>query len=275
MLRRTVGSRRQPAPVGGTSDELAARVRLFGFTWSSESSADVLGRLGVLDDSAIVAELDAKTIRRPSPRESTSSGYAARLMGQGDHQLDVELSQAGATVRAWIALPASLRPQPWLVEWESDEDPEAWVRQLAEWLDEEMYTGGLGPAYLRVLDDAQPRLVVDGYGFRRADNAEHQRLRRAVGPHGWQARTPRRQFVKQYAAEWALDEVERQVRGEPVTELLGPDTLEWSLTAPGDISVFVEASAEHRAEQPVELLLLAQVGLRGGPHGRRRISRSA
>lgn len=201
--------------------------------------------------------------------------YAARSVGRGDRQLDVELSQAGATVRTWVALPGSLRPQPWLVEGESHEDPEAFVRQLAEWLDEEMNTGGLGPAYLRVLDDDQPRLVVDGYGFRRADEAEHQRLRRAVGPHGWHARTRRRQIVKQYAAEWALDEVERQVREDPVTELLGPDSPEWSLTAPGGISVFIEASAERAAEQSVEFLLTAQVGLRGGPHGRRRVSRSA
>lgn len=194
-------------------------------------------------------------------------GYAARLVGRGDRQLDVELSQAGATIRTWVALPGSLRPQPWLVEWESHEDPEAWVRQLVEWLDEEMFTGGLGPAYLRVLDDDHPRLVVDGYGFRRTDEAEHERLRRAVGPHGWHARTRRREIVKQYAAEWALDEVERQVREGPIIELLGPESPEWSLTAPGGISVFIEASAERAAKQSVEFLLIAQVGLRGGLTG--------
>ena len=50
--------------------------------------------------------------------------------------------------------------------------------------------------------------------------------------------------MKQYAAEWALDEVERQVREAPAAELLGPDSLEWSLTAFDGTSVFVEAGAE-------------------------------
>ncbi len=227
----------------------------------------------MIDDSRIMAELADEVIRHPSHPELSSLRYVARLVGRGDRQLDVELSQAGAKVRTWIALPESLRPQPWVVEWESHEDPEAWVRQLVEWLDEEMYTGGLGPAYLRVLDDGASRLVVDGYGFRRADEAEHQRLRRAVGPHGWRTRARKRQIVKQYAAEWALDEVERQVREAPAAELLGPDSLEWSLTALDGTAVFVGAGAERAAGESLDLFLIAQVGLRGGPHGRRRISR--
>ena len=243
--------------------------------WSYGPDVEELGRLGVLEDSAITSKFAEGMIRRSDPRGSAALGYAARLVGRGDRQLDVELSQAGATVRTWVALPGSLRPQPWLVEWESHEDPEAWVRQLVDWLDEEISTGGLGPAYLRVVDDDQPRLVVDGYGFRRADEAEHQRLRRTVGPHGWHARTRRRETVKQYAAEWALDDVERQVREDPVIEQFGPDSLEWSLVAPDGISVFIETSIERAAKQSVELLLTAQVGMRGGPHGRRRVSRSA
>jgi len=227
----------------------------------------------MVDDSRIMAELADEVIRHPSHSELSSLRYVARLVGRGDWQLDVELSQVDAKVRTWIALPGSLRPQPWLVEWESREDPAAWVRQLVEWLDEEMYTGGLGPAYLRVLNDGVSRLVVDGYGFRRADEVEHQRLRRAVGPHGWHTSARKRQIAKEYAAEWALDEVERQVREAPSAELLGPDVLEWNFTALDGTSVFVEASAERPAGELLELLLIAQAGLRGGPHGRRRISR--
>lgn len=139
----------------------------------------------MLDDATVLAQLVDGLIRRPNAADSHDERrYTARVVGLGDRQVDVELSQGIASARTWIALPESLRPLPWLVEWEPADDPEAWVRQLAEWLDEEMHTGGLGPAYARVLVDREPRLVIDGYGFRLADEGEHQRLRRSVGPHG-------------------------------------------------------------------------------------------
>ena len=53
-----------------------------------------------------------------------------------------------------------------------------------EWLDEEMYTGGLGPGYAREAGTGVPRLVVEGYGFRVADEPEPHRLLKACGPHG-------------------------------------------------------------------------------------------
>lgn len=228
----------------------------------------------LLEDAAVLAELTDQTIRPPDSHERSALRYTARVVGMGDHQLDVELSQNGATVHTWIALPESLRPMLWLVEWEPANDPRAWVRQLADWLDEEMYTGGLGSAYARIHIHSHPRLVVDGYGFRQADEVEHQRLRRSVGPHGWHATSSKRQITKQYAAEWALDEVEQQIQELSPADLTGADEHEWSPTSPEGPLVYVEACAETGAEHSIEVLLIAHIGPRGQVLGRRRISRS-
>lgn len=155
----------------------------------------------MIDDADVLVHLADGLSRHLNFSGHEQLAYTARVVGLGDGQVDLELIQGGASARTWIALPESLRPQPWLVEWEPADDPEAWVGQLAEWLDEEMYTGGLGPAYARVVVDQKPRLVVDGYGFRQADEVEHQRLRRSVGPHGWSAPKGCRLARRQYAAE--------------------------------------------------------------------------
>ena len=137
----------------------------------------------MLDDDSVLARLaNGLTSRASDQRER---GWTAHVVGIGDRQVDLELVQDGASARVWISLPESLRPTPWLVEWEPADDPDAWVRQLTAWLDEEMCTGGLGPAHALILEDHEPRLVVDGYGLRLADEGEHRRLRRIVGPHGW------------------------------------------------------------------------------------------
>ena len=231
--------------------------------------------MSVLTDAAVLAVLADQTIRHPNAREQPGLRYTARVVGVGDRQLDVELSQNGVSARTWIPLPESLRPQPWLVEWEPADDPGAWVRQLADWLDEEVYTGGLGAAYARVPIHDQLRLVVDGYGFRHADEDDHQRLRRLVGPHGWHATTSKRQITKQYAAEWALDQVEQQIRSSSVAELLDSEELEWSLRTPEEGRlVFVEAIAAASPGPRIEFILGAHIGHGAGPVGRRRIARS-
>lgn len=227
-----------------------------------------------LDSTAVLAELADPTIRYPDPHERTALRYTARVVGRSDHQLDVELSQNGVSVRTWIALPESLRPMPWLTDWASPGDPQAWIGQLAEWLDEEMYTGGLGPAYDRSHTDEHPRLVVDGYGFRQSDPTEHDRLRRAVGPHGWHAGGSKRQIRKQYAAEWALDQVEQQVRQDSLANLLAAEVSEWSLTSPDEVAIYVEASAVTGPDHLITITLDAYSGLRSQPFGRRRISRT-
>jgi hypothetical protein len=52
----------------------------------------VLGCLSMIDDSLIMAKLADEVIRRPSTRELASLRYAARLVGRGDREFDVELS---------------------------------------------------------------------------------------------------------------------------------------------------------------------------------------
>ncbi len=165
----------------------------------------------MVSDAAVRAELEQGIARSPGVADwDERLSYTVRVAGYGDGRVDLELSQGGVAVRTWIALPESGRPTPWLVEWEQAADAETWVRQLVEWLDEEMYTGGLGPSYDRTTVDGVLRLTVEGYGFRLADKAERRRLRGKVGPHGWHA-TSRALAKKQYAAEWALDHLEQQV----------------------------------------------------------------
>ena len=229
---------------------------------------------GSLDDAAVLAELADPIFRPPDPHERPGLRYTARVVGHGDHRLDVELRQGGVTVRTWIALPESLRPMPWLTEWSRADDARAWIGDLTDWLDEEMYTGGLGPAYARICTDGQPRFVVDGYGFRQDDSAEHHRLRRAVGPHGWHASLRRGQIKNQYAAEWALDRVEQQLRRDSLPELLEAEELEWSLTSPDGVAIYVEVSAK-TGGQATEFTLDASCGFRRQPVGRRRITRRA
>lgn len=79
---------------------------------------------------------------------------------------------------------------------------------------------------------------------------------------------------RQYAAEWALDQVEQQIRTELVVNPHAAEVLEWSLTSPERLSVYVEATAEHKAGEAPRLDLTAWIGLRGGPFARRRIRRS-
>ena len=112
--------------------------------------------------SAVLAEISEGWIRRPSSSEA--NGYSARVVGRGDHQLDIELTQAGLTARTWIALPESLRPTPWLVESEPEDEPESWIQQLVEWLDEEMQRAGWAPLTLECRPAHRPASWSTGTG---------------------------------------------------------------------------------------------------------------
>lgn len=183
----------------------------------------------MVGDDEVVALLSEGLVRDWGAEESELLAYTARVVSRVDGQIEIELRQNGEVARTLIALPGSGRPTPWII-FPDPVDAADWVGQLVTWLDEEMFTAGLGPAYYRGTDGEVPRLVVDGYGFRNSDPIEHQRLRRAVGPHGWQeSRLSRGAIKKQYAAEWALDTVEQQLREEP-SQLRGvlEPSLDWS-----------------------------------------------
>ena len=77
---------------------------------------------------------------------------------------------------------------------------------------------------------------------------------------------------KQYEAEWALDQVEDQIRDQPAQQPLTSEPQEWSLTSPGGKSVCVESVVKNNAPKGDQVYLVAKLGLRATPHARRRIT---
>ncbi|HET9648665.1 MAG TPA: hypothetical protein VFP34_10590 [Microlunatus sp.] len=143
--------------------------------------------------------------------------YTLRVVGVADHRADLELRHDTCAARVWVALPESCRPMPWRT-YQFGQDAEGWIEELIDWLNEEMDTCGIGEHAARVVGaDGVPRIVTDGYGFRRADAEEHARQRRGVGPSGRMVRLSRSARRRAYALEDALDEVELQLAGGPVT----------------------------------------------------------
>lgn len=130
------------------------------------------------------------------------------MLGHDPNWIDLGLEQADRQARLRVPMPSTRRPSPWLV-WSAKDDPAGWVDDFLLWLDEEMFTGGLGPETVLVERDGQVWVVVTGYGFRQRDELRHQELAAAAGPYGWRDnRRSKRMIASQYALEWALDEVE-------------------------------------------------------------------
>jgi hypothetical protein len=157
---------------------------------------------GAIEDESVLAEL--RTIEKVS--QGWGIEYTLRIVDVVDHRVDVELRRAARAARIWIALPESDRPMPWL---DPDDDAEAdiWVEQLLHWLNDEMDTVGIGDAAARAQGpDGVARIIADGYGFRVADVAEHQRLRQAVGPFGWHVRMSKLARRRAYELADALDQ---------------------------------------------------------------------
>ncbi|BDZ49703.1 hypothetical protein GCM10025867_19440 [Frondihabitans sucicola] len=61
---------------------------------------------------------------------------------------------------------------------------------MLAWLDEEVFTGGLGPSRAREFRYGASYVVAETYGFRLADPAEHARLTIAAGPLSWHNVSP-------------------------------------------------------------------------------------
>lgn len=227
----------------------------------------------MIGDSEVATLLSKGLVRGIGGEESESLAYTAHVVSRFDGQIEIELRQNGEVARTRLALPGSGRPTPWITSSDPG-DTEDWVGQLVIWLDEEMFTGGLGPALYREPDGEVYTLVVDGYGFRRCDPVDHQRLRTTVGPHGYQdARLSHGAIKKQYAAEWALDTVEQLLRKEP-SELKGlPEpSLKWSLRSPNGVSILVAAELGPDDGKEVGVELKATAGLGRQPSAHRHIT---
>jgi hypothetical protein len=106
----------------------------------------------------------------------------------GDGFADIELQQRdGLTARIVVSLASSSSSQYrqyWLYD-APPVDARDWVAQLMIWIDEEVFTLGLGSSRSRTVSIGLSYVVVEPYGWRRSDENEHLRLKTAAGPDGW------------------------------------------------------------------------------------------
>lgn len=206
------------------------------------------------DDEAVVSALTNLAESKPL---GWGTSYTLRVVGVRDHRVDLEIRQDLVVARVWLALPSSGRPMPWMQV--SAPDADGWVRDLVDWLNEEMDTGGITARTTKTDTAGVSRLIVDGYGLRVEDSVEHRRLRSVVGPNGWGHERGRRNIRRQYTLEWALDEVEVQIRDPEHERDKISEQRSWSLVSPDGIAVLVEAAAAGN-ESHLELNLRAISG---------------
>jgi hypothetical protein len=127
-----------------------------------------------------------RQLRGTPPRPEGSAGldtYSICVLGVSAEQVELELRQSGESARVLVPLPSSGRPQPWLSH-SAPDNAAGWVEEFLLWLDEEMFSGGLGPHYATKAIDGINRLVIEGYGFRLSDVTRHRHLLDAAGPDG-------------------------------------------------------------------------------------------
>ncbi|ROS46991.1 hypothetical protein [Curtobacterium sp. PhB78] len=140
----------------------------------------------MLSDEAIVDVLRRETAwRLLDPRKSSRLDYRLTDVRVRDgHVLDVRITQRdGESARLLIRMPASGSPQYWV--YARPEDATDWVGQLLTWIDEEVFTDGLGTGRLREDHGGESYVVVANYGWHQTDTEEHARLTAAAGPRGW------------------------------------------------------------------------------------------
>lgn len=105
-----------------------------------------------------------------------------------DHELDVHLRVDGDERNFGIRLPlpSSDGIEVWL--YVAPNDAQDWTGMLGIWMDEEILTGATSWAALTLLDDVH-YFTVELYGFRSADESEHERLTAQMktypGGFGW------------------------------------------------------------------------------------------
>lgn len=130
----------------------------------------------MITDDAIVAELSVQRPLLPSYRVDDGSVV--------DGVLDIRISgTAGGSARLRLPLPSTGRSQGWLSD--DLDTAEHWVTLLLIWIMEEVDTAGLTSSRAREEIDGVSYVILEGYGWRVSDPAEHERLQRAAGPDGW------------------------------------------------------------------------------------------
>jgi len=137
----------------------------------------------VISDGDIAQSLARVPWRFASARNDQLD-YELRDIRLGEGTLDLELAQRdGHNARLQLELPSSGRPQPWL--YTPPDDADDWVGQLLVWMDEEVFTLGLGKSRVRVVRDGASYVVVVPYSWQLKDSQRHSELLDAAGPYGW------------------------------------------------------------------------------------------
>jgi hypothetical protein len=142
--------------------------------------------LPMLSDDAIVAALRGWTSwRLLDPHQRNRLDYRLTdLRVHRGHAIDVRITQRdGVSARLLVGMPASGSPQYWLSA--RPESAADWIGQLLTWIDEEVFTDGLGYGRVREDHGGESYVVVANYGWQLTDTTEHARLTAAAGPLGW------------------------------------------------------------------------------------------
>jgi hypothetical protein len=136
----------------------------------------------MLSDDAIVELLRRETAWRllDSRKSSRLDFRLTDVRVRDGHVLDVRITQRdGESSRLLIGMLASGLPQYWV--YARPEDAADWVGQLLMWIDEEVFTDGLGPGRIREDHGGESYVVVANYGWHQTDTEEHARLTAAAG----------------------------------------------------------------------------------------------
>lgn len=129
----------------------------------------------MIADAEVIAEL--RTLdnwRYASPPKPSPYDYrildVRALPGIADFEVRDRDGLAG---RIQVALPSRDVSVPWL--YSTPTNAVEWMSQLLTWLDEEVFTLGLGASRARVERDGESYVIVEGYGWRMRDPREHAR----------------------------------------------------------------------------------------------------
>lgn len=114
-----------------------------------------------------IVELLRHAGRRLAGTGSDELDYEVDVVGAEDGHVELELRQFGQSARLVVPLRSAARPLQWL--YREPDDAADWALQFLIWLDEEMFTGGLGPSSGRVERGGHAYLIIARYGFRSSD----------------------------------------------------------------------------------------------------------
>lgn len=137
------------------------------------ADADIIRELQSLDDW-----------RRVSSGREEPYDYRINDVHAREGEADIEMRQRdGLAARLLVALPSSRSQQYWL--YAPPSDARDWTSQLLTWLDEQVFTSGLGESRVRAITEGSSYVIAEPYGWRLRDREEHARLTAAAGPAGW------------------------------------------------------------------------------------------